>query len=272
MLPGIRRDTEPFRVSGWSGRERQGHEKCWPGPWRSVRDSPGVAGPCDGLEDVAMTGELSPATDDHGAGAGAELRASHDDRDRVAEILRIAAGDGRLTAAELDERLEAALAARTTSELAVLTADLPGVAGERGGVAPQAKDLVRIDYQGGNARRAGGWVVPQRMQIRAVGGTVKLDFTEAVITGSTLQIEAEVRGGSLVLVTRPGIEVDADEVAVRGGSVKVRPGTGSKRPVILRIQVSGEARGGSIVARPPRRTFWQWLLHKPRPYHGSITA
>ncbi len=212
-----------------------------------------------------MTGELSPTGDGPGTGAGPELRASHEDRDRVVEILRVAAGDGRLTAAELDERLEAALTARTNSELAVLTADLPAVAGQPGGVAPQAKDLARIDCQGAATQRVGGWVVPQRMEIRAVGGTVRLDFTEPVITGPTLQIKAAVRGGSLVLVTKPGIEVDADDVAVRGGSVKVRPGTSSNRPVILRVEVSGEARGGSIVAGPPWRTFWQWLLRKPRP-------
>lgn len=51
--------------------------------------------------------------------------------------------------------------------------------------------------------------------MRAVGGTVKLDFTDAVITGPVLHIQAEVRGERLVLVTRPGIEVDADAVAVR---------------------------------------------------------
>src|SRR5258708_6693193 len=107
------------------------------------------------------------------------------------------AGDGRLTAAELDERLEAALTARTGSELAVLIDDLPGVAGERGGVAQQAKDLVRIDYQGGNTRRVGGWVVPQRMQIRAVGGTVRLDFTEAGSTQPTLPVAGGMRGGGL---------------------------------------------------------------------------
>ena len=66
-----------------------------------------------------MTGELSPA-----GGAG-ELRASHADRDRVVEVLRVAAGDGRITADELDQRLEAALTARTLGELAVLTTDLP---------------------------------------------------------------------------------------------------------------------------------------------------
>jgi hypothetical protein len=63
-----------------------------------------------------MTAELPPAS----------LRASHADRDLAVDILRVAAGDGRLTLAELDERLEAALTARTLSELAVLTADLPG--------------------------------------------------------------------------------------------------------------------------------------------------
>jgi hypothetical protein len=219
-----------------------------------------------------MTGELLPAGDGRGAGSRPELRASHDDRDRVVEILRVAAGDGRLTAAELDERLDAALTARTNGELAVLTADLPAAGSVPGGAAPQAKDLVRIDCQGAATQRVGRWVVPQRMEIRAVGGSVKLDFTEAVITEPTLQIKTTVLGGSLVLVTKPGIEVDADEVALRGGSLKVRPHAGPARPVILRVEISGEAQGGSIVARPPKRTFWQWLLRKPRPSYGSITA
>ena len=213
-----------------------------------------------------MTGDGLPAAARPGAGAKPELRASHEDRDRVVEILRVAAGDGRLTAAELDERLDAALTARTSGELAALTADLPEVAGQAAGIAAQAKDVVRLDYQGGNATRRGRWVVPQRMEIRAVGGTVKLDFTDAVITGPVLHIQAEVRGGRLVLVTRPGIEVDADAVAVRGGRVKVRPEHGWKEPVSLKVEVSGEARGGRVVVRPPHRAFWQWVLRRPGPY------
>jgi hypothetical protein len=139
-----------------------------------------VAGLPGELQDVEQAGEVSPDT---GAGPGArpELRASDEDRDRAVEILRVAAGDGRLTAAELDQRIEAALTARTSGELAALTADLPAVPGQAGSVAAQAKDVVRLDYQGGNATRRGQWVVPARMEIRAVGGTVKLDFTNAVI-------------------------------------------------------------------------------------------
>ena len=153
----------------------------------------------------------------------------------MVEILRVAAGDGRLTEAELDERLGAALTARTSGELAALTADLPEVAGQAGGSAARAKDVVRLDYQGGNTTRRGRWMVPQRMEIRAVGGTVKLDFTDAVITSPTLQIQAEVRGGRLVLVTKPGIEVDADDVAVHGGGVKVWPEHGWDAPVKLKM-------------------------------------
>lgn len=54
------------------------------------------------------------------------MRVSHADRDRVVEILREAAGDGRVDAQELDERLERALTARTFAELEPLTRDLPG--------------------------------------------------------------------------------------------------------------------------------------------------
>ena len=210
-----------------------------------------------------MTGELSPLGDGPGDEARPELRASYADRDRVVEVLRVAAGDGRLTAAELDERVEAALTARTYRELERLTADLPAVPGSVGAPGQEAKDLVRIDCKGANAQRDGDWVVPRRMEVCAVGGTVKLDFTQAVITQPTLQIEAEVRGGNLILITRPGVEIDTDDVAVHGGTVKIRPSPGPKPPVILRIAVSGENKGGRLVARPPRRTFWQWLRRAP---------
>ena len=57
-----------------------------------------------------------------------ELLASDADRDRVAERLRAAAGGGRLTSEELEERLERAFSARTDAELEPLVADLPAPA------------------------------------------------------------------------------------------------------------------------------------------------
>jgi hypothetical protein len=53
-------------------------------------------------------------------------RASDADRDTAVDILCAAVAEGRLTLTELDERVGAALSARTTCELAALTADLSG--------------------------------------------------------------------------------------------------------------------------------------------------
>lgn len=206
-----------------------------------------------------MSGELVP---DHG-----ELRASHEDRDRVVERLRVAAGDGRLSADELDERLEAALTARTYGELEALLTDLPaaGPALARG-VSP--KEMSRIAVGSASAKRDGPWVVPKRMEIESKSGSVVLDFTSAIIALPTLEIEASVRSGSVTLVVPPDVLVDVDDVAVSSGSVQNRAHADSATPVRLRVHVTGKVHNGSITVRPPRpprRSFWQWLLRRPRP-------
>jgi len=198
--------------------------------------------------------------------ARSELRASHEDRDQVVELLRVSAGDGRLTADELDERLEQAMTARTYGELARLVADLPAAGSGAVTPAPRAKDVVRIECGSGHAKREGRWVVPQRIEARVHSGHVKLDFTQAVITQPVLQIDAEVRSGHVILITKPGIVVDTDDVAVRSGHVKVRAPWGQDVPEVLRIEVSGKIGSGHFIARPQHRTFWQWLTRQPRPY------
>ena len=57
-------------------------------------------------------------------GSPPELRASDADREAAGERLRVAALEGRLDPAELDERMSAAYAARWCSELSQLTADV----------------------------------------------------------------------------------------------------------------------------------------------------
>lgn len=56
----------------------------------------------------------------------ASLRASDDDRERVAATLGRHFSEGRLDVSEYEERVGQAYAARTLGELAPLTADLPG--------------------------------------------------------------------------------------------------------------------------------------------------
>ena len=201
--------------------------------------------------------------------ARSELRASHEDRDRVVELLRVSAGDGRLTADELDERLELAMTARTYGELAKLVADLPadGSAASAPALqAPRAKDVVRLDTGSGHTIRNGRWILPQRIEARVRSGHLMLDFSQAVITQPSLQLDAEVRSGHVILITKPGIVVDTDDVVVRSGHVRVRAPWGPDVPEVLRIEVSGKVGSGHFVARPKYRTFWQWLTRQPRPY------
>ncbi len=190
------------------------------------------------------------------------MRASHEDRDHVVDLLRVAAGDGRLTSEELDERLERALSARTYGELAALTEDLP--AARPPGPQADPKKVLRIERAGSHVHRDGPWVVPERLELRVTAGNVVLDFTQAVVTLPSLQIPMLIRGGNLTLITRPGIVIDTDEVAILGGRVIAREPPGPSVPVLLSVNLSGKLIGGNIRVRPPkppRRMLW----HRPRP-------
>jgi hypothetical protein len=186
------------------------------------------------------------------------LRASHEDRDRVVDQLRVAAGDGRLTSDELDARLERALSARTHGELAALTDDLPAAPGTAPAAPP--KKVLRIERAGTNVRRDGSWVVPERIELQVTAGNVVLDFTQAVIALPSLQVQALVRGGNLTLITRPGVVVNTDEVAIIGGRVIVREPPQPPVPVLLSVDVAGRVVGGNVRVRPPqppRRGLWR---------------
>ncbi|MEU0644891.1 DUF1707 SHOCT-like domain-containing protein [Streptomyces umbrinus] len=215
-----------------------------------------------------MSGEISPTGKSSGPGSSPGLRASHADRDRVVDVLRIAAGDGLLTADELDERLEAALSARTLGELATLTADLPPVSAATGTTVAEVKDVVRIEQvHSGAIERVGRWVVPRRLELAVTFCEVTLDFTDAVITHDTLRIDVAMTGKTLTLVTRPGVVVDTDGLQLMHSSVKYRQNPANPAnpdtPVALRVELVGQKAHGRVVVRPRRRTFGQWLLRRP---------
>jgi hypothetical protein len=208
-----------------------------------------------------MPGDLAPDR--------RNLRVSHEDRDQIAEQLRVAAGDGRLTADELDERLESALTARTYGELEALVADLPAAAG--GGLRPaaaaQAKDLIELKINHGVIKRDGPWVVPRRLTVEARHGNVVLDFSAAVITAPTLDLDITLGHGNMVLIAPATVVVDVDSVTAGHGVIRQRVKRQPGDPVRLTVTVTGSMRHGNFVVRStrtgPRRTFWQWLLGRP---------
>jgi hypothetical protein len=186
------------------------------------------------------------------------LRASDADRDGVIELLRAAVGDGRLDSAEFDERVEAALAARTIDALAPLTADL--VAGPPGGAvrtflpatpAEPAAERLTIREKHGTVRRDGRWTLPHRLALRTAWCRVLLDLTKAVRSGPELVIELKVTGGNIELILAPGMVVDANGLAVRYTKLEISSDAGDDTPETLHVRLVGKVKHARIA------TQWQ---------------
>jgi len=118
------------------------------------------------------------------------LRASDADRERVANVLRDAAGDGRLTMDELDERLDAVYAAKTYAELEPITHDLPaaGAAPAPPPVPAEPRDPARFGGEPtshgavailGGFSRKGDWTVPKEFTAFLFMGGGEIDLREA---------------------------------------------------------------------------------------------
>jgi hypothetical protein len=185
------------------------------------------------------------------------LRASDADRDRFIEVLRAAVADGRLDQAEFDERLDAALTARTIDALAPLTADLIAAPGTGGAVtlppagmpAQPAAELLTIKQKHGLVRRDGRWTLPRRLALRTAWCDVMLDLTSAVRSGPELVIELRVRGGDVELVLAPGMTVDANELSVRYTDLEISRDAGDDTPETLSVRLVGRMKHGRISTR-----------------------
>jgi len=173
-----------------------------------------------------------------------DLRASHEDRDRVVDALRVAGGDGRLTAEELDTRLEHALSARTLGELAGLTADLPN--------APVAKEALVIRQVGGKYVQEGRWLVPARIELRTQMCRVTLDFTDAVVTSRALRIDADMVHGKLFIVSSPGIVIDTDGLTRTYSKLKLRS-RDDAADSRLHVEFVGRLLHAKLIEHRPRR-------------------
>jgi len=187
------------------------------------------------------------------------LRASDADRDRSIEVLRAAVADGRLNPAEFDERLDAALAARTIDALAPLTADLIAAPGRDGALtlplartpAQPAAELLTINERHGSVRRDGRWTLPHRLALRTAWCDVVLDLTSAVRSGPELVIELRVRGGDVELVLAPGMVVDANELSVRHTNLAISRDAGDNTSETLCVRLVGRMRHARISTRWP---------------------
>jgi DUF1707 SHOCT-like domain len=187
------------------------------------------------------------------------MRVSDADRDRAAEVLREATGDGRLTFDELEERLTRTYAAKTYADLEEVTSDLPGTGTHPPVTASRAFPAARIGGQPAHkvaiavmsgAQRTGQWVVPATFTAFALMGGVELDLREARFSEREVTIQAYSVMGGVSIVVGEDIEVDVSGIGCMGGFDDRATGPGV--PGAPRLRVTGFAlMGGVEVKRKP---------------------
>ncbi|MET3983169.1 DUF1707 domain-containing protein [Streptomyces sp. PvR034] len=149
-----------------------------------------------------MDFEKHPAVPAPAAGsAPVALRASDADRDRIAQIIGDALAEGRLTAEEHAERLDALYAVKTVAELEVLVRDLPAAPGVAYAAAapasgpawpvsgpPGGGHVENVVAVFSSATRKGRWRPAPHTRAVSVLGDITIDLTEAVFEQQVTEI------------------------------------------------------------------------------------
>jgi hypothetical protein len=164
-------------------------------------DESRVIDPADFPQPVTAAGPSGPAG----------LRVSDTDRETVAQALRDAGREGRLTPDELATRESAAYAAVTAPELFALVNDLPvarelaasqlapyglrpepilsGTGSARPVTMPAGTTPTTLWSVLGEVKRTGKWDVPERLSVHLALGETRLDLREATLTAPVTTID-----------------------------------------------------------------------------------
>jgi hypothetical protein len=194
----------------------------------------------------------------------ADMRISDEDRHKVAEVLRQAAGEGRIDLDELDERLQATYQAKTYGELVPITVDLP-VAGHgvpRPSPAPPHAPVGPVPrYPSSVAvmsetKRTGSWLVEDGTTAFALMGSVLLDMREALFAAREVTVTASAVMGEVKVVVDAGTTVVVEGVGVMGEYTEQRPKVAFEaQPGGPVLRLRGIALMGSVSVQrkgPPR--------------------
>nr|WP_240509250.1 DUF1707 domain-containing protein [Streptomyces agglomeratus] len=187
------------------------------------------------------------------------LRASDADRDRTADILRDAMAEGRLTAEEHSDRIDAVYRAKTVAELEPLVRDLPAPGGARREPASAAYDPVDPSVRAAadnlvavfsSSTRKGRWRIGGRTNAFALFGSVEIDLTEALFGQRLTVINATSLFGNVEVRVPENITLRGGGTGIFGNfEVDTLEAHNPEAPVVV---VNGYSVFGNIEAKPKR--------------------
>lgn len=187
-----------------------------------------------------------------------QIRIGDAERHQVAEILRQAAGEGRLDLDELDERLGLALTAKTHADLVPLTQDLPISPTAvpipmAPAFAPQPVERERHAAIMSGFTRRGVWTVPRELQVAAVMGGADLDLRQAAWSGSECVITVFAFWGGVNVVVGPEVDVRMEGAGIMGGFDGPSGGPLAPGAPVLRVRGVAIMGGVSVSRKAPKQ-------------------
>jgi len=154
-----------------------------------------------------------------GPGLAPGIRVSDRDRDGVAQILQAAFAEGRLDDDEFDQRMRAALTARTGADLGKLTADLPAAMTSPVSRAPasaRAPGRFALAFKS-SIRRGGRWRVPEHHTSVVYKGGGWLDLRAAELSGHETTMLVVAYKSRVDVLVPPGVRIELDGFGVSKG-------------------------------------------------------
>ena len=172
-----------------------------------------------------------------------DLRVSHAEREHVVALLARHHGEGRLDAAEFDERSATASAAVTRADLNRTVADLPGALD-----AVPDREVLELSNTAGDLRRDGEWLVPPRVVVRSWMGNAYLDMRTARFVTGEVVVDYDLGVGNLDLRLPDGATVDVADGHATIGQVRDKLGAGVGRGA-PHVTVRGTTWLGNVTVR-----------------------
>jgi hypothetical protein len=143
------------------------------------------------------------------------VRASDEEREQTAALLRNHVVEGRLTLEEFAQRLDGVYEARTRPELEALTHDLPAEAPE---AFPESrrrpKRFTGVAF--GSVERRGRWRVPRSSGLTVLFGDADIDFRSAEIHGQVVTVTAVIVFGNADFYVPRSVDIDLGGFTIFG--------------------------------------------------------
>ncbi len=139
-------------------------------------------------------------------------RVGDQERERAVELLRAAAGDGQISLGELGDRIEAALAARTTAEMSAVIGDLPAAALPQPATRPAN---VRLAVSHAHVDRLGSWPIPEHIGLELNHAASALDLRTTPLPPEGVHIHVQAGRSSIRILVAATTLVDLNNLERR---------------------------------------------------------